>query len=187
MSYPLITRRLVIEPLVEADVAEFLAYRRDPEVARWQSWTPDYTAADARRLIAGQPTTVLPGPGSWLQLAIRARDGSPLHGDVAIHRLDGQPDTFEIGVTLAPQSQGLGLATEAVATVLDFLFAEGHAHRVVAFCDSRNDRVHRLLERVGMRHESRLVEGEFFKDEWTTLDGYAILATEHAPADVIDQ
>jgi Acetyltransferases, including N-acetylases of ribosomal proteins len=187
MSYPLITRRLVIEPLVEADVAEFLAYRRDPEVARWQSWTPDYTAADARRLIAGQPTTVLPGPGSWLQLAIRARDGSPLHGDVAIHRLDGQPDTFEIGVTLAPQSQGLGLATEAVATVLDFLFAEGHAHRVVAFCDSRNDKVHRLLERVGMRHESRLVEGEFFKDEWTTLDGYAILATEHAPADVIDQ
>ena len=125
MSYPLITRRLVIEPLVEADVAEFLAYRRDPEVARWQSWTPDYTAADARRLIAGQPTTVLPGPGSWLQLAIRARDGSPLHGDVAIHRLDGQPDTFEIGVTLAPQSQGLGLATEAVATVLE--------HRVISW------------------------------------------------------
>lgn len=180
MSYPLKTQRLVIEPLVESDVAEFVAYRKDPGVARWQSWTPDYAAADALRLIAGQPTTVLPEPGSWLQLAMRANDGPLLHGDVAIHRVEGQPDTFEIGVTLAPQSQGMGLATEAVAAMLDVLFAEGHAHRVVAFCDSRNDGVSRLLERVGMRHESRQVEGDFFKNEWTTLDGYAILAAEHA-------
>jgi RimJ/RimL family protein N-acetyltransferase len=180
MSYPLVTPRLVIEPLAESDIAEFLAYRRDPDVARFQSWTPDYAAADALRLIAGQPATVLPRPGYWLQLAMRAHDGLLLHGDVAIHRLEGQPDTFEIGVTLARQSQGMGFAIEALTAVLDFLFADGHAHRVVAFCDSRNGRVSRLLERVGMRHESRLVEGDFFKDEWTTLDGYAILATEHA-------
>jgi RimJ/RimL family protein N-acetyltransferase len=180
MRYPLTTQRLVIEPLVESDVAEFVAYRRDPDVARWQSWTPDYAAADALRLIAGQPATALPAPGFWLQLSIRANDGALFHGDVAIHRIEGQPDTFEIGVTLAPRSQGLGIATEAVTAVLDFLFADGHAHRVVAFCDSRNDRVSRLLQRVGMRHESRQVEGDFFKDEWTTLDGYAILAAEHA-------
>ena len=96
-------------------------------MARWQSWTPEYAATDARLLISGQPAAALPAPGSWIQLAVREIAGSQLHGDVAIHRVQGQPDTFEIGVTLAPHSQGMGLATEAVSEVLAFLFTEGDA------------------------------------------------------------
>jgi hypothetical protein len=30
-----------------------------------------------------------------------------------------------------------------------------------------------------MRHESREVDADWFKGEWTTLDGYAVLAREH--------
>jgi RimJ/RimL family protein N-acetyltransferase len=179
VTYPLRTPRLLIEPLTVADVAEFVAYRQAPEVARYQSWTPDYTQADALRLVEGQPTSVLPTEGSWLQLAVRPAAGGTLHGDVAIHRLADQPDTFELGVTLAPASQGVGVGAEAMGAVLEFLFAEEGAHRVVAFCDARNEPVRRLLDRVGMRQESRQLDADFFKGEWTTLDGYAILAAEY--------
>jgi aminoglycoside 6'-N-acetyltransferase len=48
----------------------------------------------------------------------------------------------------------------------------------VAYCDSRNAPVARLLRRVGMRHESQCVEADCFKGEWATLDGYAVLARE---------
>jgi RimJ/RimL family protein N-acetyltransferase len=177
--------RVLIEPLAEADVAAFTAYRRVPDVARWQGWDVDYDAADAHRLVAGQPSGDLPGPGDWLQLAVRSPDRAVLHGDVGLHRPADQPHTFELGVTLAPQAQGRGLATEALRCVLAHLFDAGDggagAHRVVAFCDARNAPVAALLRRVGMRHESRQVEADWFKGEWATLDGYAVLAREFRP------
>lgn len=178
--YPLITPRLRIAPLAERDLARFVAYRRDLSVARWQSWEPSFSEPDARALLAAQPSTALPAPGQWLQLAAHLADDATLCGDVAVLRVAGQPDTFELGVTLAPAAQGQGLGAEAVARVLAFLFAEGQAHRVVASCDARNAPVARLLSRVGMRHESRQIDADFFKGEWTTLDGYAVLAREHA-------
>lgn len=71
------------------------------------------------------------------------------------------------------------MAGEAIERLLMFLFDEVRAHRVVAFCDSRNARVASLLRRVGLRHESRQLEADMFKGEWSTLDGYAILAREY--------
>lgn len=173
--------RVLVEPLAEADVAAFAAYRRVPDVARWQSWDADYDEAAARRLVAGQPAGDLPGPGEWLQLAVRSPDRADLHGDVGLHRLADQPRTFELGVTLAPRAQGRGLATEALRCVLAYLCEDAGAHRVVAFCDARNAPVAALLRRVGMRHESRQVEADWFKGEWATLDGYAVLARELRP------
>jgi RimJ/RimL family protein N-acetyltransferase len=179
VPYPLRTARMVVDPLVEADVPEFVGYRQDPDVARWQSWTPDYSRADALELISGQPTSDLPHAGGWVQLALRSSDAGNLLGDVAIHRLDSQPDTFEIGITLAAASQGRGLASEALDRVLEFLFIANAAHRVVAQCDARNEPVARVLRRTGFRQESRQVDADFFKGEWTTLDGYALLAREY--------
>lgn len=172
---------MVIDPLVEADIPEFVAYRRDPDIARWQSWTPEYSEADALRLVAGQPSSELPEVGGWIQLALRPNDRTRLLGDVGIHRLDDQPDTFEIGITLASAAHGKGLASEALDGVLQFLFTDGSAHRVVAQCDARNEPVARLLRRVGFRQESRQVDADFFKGEWSTLNGYAILAGEYRP------
>jgi aminoglycoside 6'-N-acetyltransferase len=181
--YPLLTDRLAIAPLTTAEAEAFVAYRRDPAVARFQSWDVDYGPDDAARLIAGQPSTELPGPGGWLQLGVRERgpdvDLGALLGDVAVHTLEDQPDTYELGVTLAPAAQGRGVGAEAVARVVDHLFREADAHRIVAHCDARNAAVARLLTRVGLRHEGRAVEADHLKGEWTSLDSYARLRREH--------
>ena len=176
------TTRLTIDPLSERDVDAFSEYRRNPDVARYQSWDIDYSTADAEHLVAGQRDGQSPSPGSWLQLAVRETASGRLLGDLALHRLDGQPDTFEIGVTLAPSSQGRGIAAEALGALLDFVFDSAQAHRVVAFCDSRNNSVARLLMRLGFRRESSQVDADWFKGEWTTLDGYAMLQRERGSA-----
>ena len=176
--YPLTTLRLRIEPLAEADIEAFVAYRREPDVARWQGWTTDYSADDARSLVASQPTGAIPPAGEWLQLGVHPIDGSTLLGDVAVHTLDDQPDSYEVGVTFDPAHQGRGLAAEALRALVDHLFVEHGAHRVVAFCDARNRPVGHLLQRVGFRLESHQVEADFFKNEWTTVDGYARLDRE---------
>jgi RimJ/RimL family protein N-acetyltransferase len=89
-----------------------------------------------------------------------------------------QPQTAEIGITLARASQRSGLASEALAAVIDKLFEEYGIHRIYAEADDRNLAVHRLLERLGLRCEARLVEADWFKGEWSTLRVYAILSRE---------
>lgn len=178
MAFPIRTGRLLLSPLGPADRDAFVAYRQEPDVARWQSWTPAFSSADADVLLAAQPNAVVPGSGSWLQIAIRDAESGALRGDVAIHALEEQPDTYELGVTLAPSAQGAGIATEALRAVVDALVGTLDAHRVFALTDERNAPASRVFSRLGFRHEGRAVEADWFKGEWTTVDTWAVLGGE---------
>lgn len=180
-SYPLQTGRLVIEPLAVSDLTDFVTYRQLPEVARWQSWTVEYSSTDGLELIRAQAGYGnSPPAGKWLQLAVRSVDREVLYGDVAVGASVGEPDTFELGTTLVPTHQGQGLAAEAVGAVVEFLFTVAGAHRLFVVCDSRNTAAARLVRRIGFRHESHQVAAEYLKGEWTSVDSFALLAHEYA-------
>ncbi|WP_439692659.1 acetyltransferase [Curtobacterium sp. SP.BCo] len=179
LEFPLLTERFAMTPLGTADRTAFTAYRRDPDVARFQSWTPDWSDADTDALIADQPTELRAQSGAWLQLAVHDRAATRLVGDVAVHALADQPDTYELGVTLAPSSQGVGAGQETLGHLVDALFRAQGAHRVTATTDARNTAAARLFQRLGFRHEGRAVDADWFKDEWTTLDTWAVLRDEH--------
>jgi len=178
MAILLMTERLQMSALDLSDIDAFVVYRQDPLIARYQSWDLSYDVTRARQLVASQTSGNLPIPGGWLQLAVRDRATRELQGDVAIHTSPDQPDTYDLGVTFARTNHRRGLATEALIRVLHFLFDDVGAHRVTATCDARNAPVARLLRRVGMRQESSQIEADWFKGEWTTQDGYAVLAHE---------
>ena len=182
MTRALLTERLEITPLEQADTAAFTAYRQHPEVARYQSWVVEFSAADAEALVRAQPPSGVPEPGEWVQLGLRARAAAHgrrvLVGDVAVGADAVQPDTFELGVTLAPEHQGQGYAGEALAAVIDWLMRERGAHRVHMQGDARNLAVLTLMRRLGLRHEGTLLEGDWFKGEWTTLERYGLLRRE---------
>ena len=63
---------------------------------------------------------------------------------------------------------------------MSVLFEQHRMHRVFAQVDDRNAPVHRLLERLGLRCEARLIEADWFKDDWSTVRTYAILEREYA-------
>jgi RimJ/RimL family protein N-acetyltransferase len=168
----------MIRPLSEADVAGFVGYRGDPDVARWQSWDADYTDADARRLVADQHGWTQPPPGEWMQLAMIESATDRLVGDLALHLFAEQPDTWEIGFTVSSAYQRRGFATEGARALLDALFAGFGAHRVVASCDARNAGSVGVLKRLGMRHEASELESDWFKGEWTSVERYAVLQRE---------
>jgi RimJ/RimL family protein N-acetyltransferase len=169
------TDRLLLRRFLHADLEAFVAYRSDESVARFQSWDPSYSMADAERFLA-EDSNLAPGqPGQWLQIAIEERGSGNLCGDCAVRVTAEQPRTAELGVTLAPHYQNQGIASEALMATLDWLFGEQDMHRVYAQADDRNKAVHRLLERLGFRLEARLIEADWYKGEWTTLRIYAVL------------
>lgn len=180
MTFPLVTARLIIAPLGAADRDAFVAYRRVPEVARWQGWAPSYSEADADELIAAQPRLIESGSGRWTQLGVH--HSGTLIGDLAVHALESQPDTYELGVTVAPAWQGAGFALEALGALTDHLFTAQAAHRVFAVTDARNQPAARLFQRLGFRHEGRNLKADWFKGEWTSTDTWAMLRSEATSA-----
>ena len=178
MAAEIVTERLRLRPFQVEDLEAFVAYRSDPEVARYQSWDVSYSMTDAQSFLTSQRQMELGQPGEWLQLAIVDRRTGSLCGDCAARVEIDPPVTAEVGVTLAPSRQSKGLATEALAAVVTALFEQHGIHRVFAEADDRNAPVKRLLERLGFRCEARLVEADWFKGEWSTLRLYAMLDRE---------
>jgi aminoglycoside 6'-N-acetyltransferase len=169
------TPRLILRHFRPSDLATLLAYRNDPEVARYQSWS-GMTEANAAAFVAEQAKQPVAVAAAWLQIAIERKEAGEHIGDLAL-KTDGQGQA-EIGYSLSRSFQGQGYASEAVRALHDYLFAELALHRVVAVADVRNVRSTRLLERVGMRCEGHFIESFWFKGEWTDEYLYAILARE---------
>jgi len=174
----IVTERLRLRPFQVDDLAAFVAYRSDPEVARYQSWDCPYSMAAAEAFLSSQSGLEPDRPGEWLQLAIVDRETGTVYGDCAARVVIDQPETAEVGVTLARANQGKGLAAEALTALVTNLFERRGMHRVFAEADDRNAPVRRLLERLGFRREARLVDADWFKGEWSTLRIYAVLDRE---------
>lgn len=167
----LVTERLRMRPFRADDLPAFVAYRSAPEVATYQSWDETYSMEDAERFLESQRNVSFGQPGEWLQLAAIDRSTGALCGDCAVRVLTDQPATAELGITLAPDHQGRGLATEALAAVIKALFEHHGIHRIYAEADDRNVRVHRLFERLGFRCEARIVEADCTLRVYATLRG----------------
>jgi RimJ/RimL family protein N-acetyltransferase len=102
----ILTERLSLRPFRVDDLEAFVAYRSDPEVARYQSWDHTYSMDDAKSFLSSQREVVFGQPGEWLQLAMVDRETGTVCGDCAVRVVTDQPATAEVGVTLAQASQG---------------------------------------------------------------------------------
>lgn len=165
MEYPLVTERLSIWPLGLHDLEVFVGYRQDPEVARYQSWSPDYSQTQAGQLIEGQENQTFPVPGDWLQLGIHLLGSTQLIGDLALHNVEGELGCFEIGFTLASSFQGMGYAREAASALVINLEQKHDAQRLIASTDARNLASISLLNQLGFAHDPNRDWEEFFKGE----------------------
>jgi RimJ/RimL family protein N-acetyltransferase len=175
---PLESERLILRGFTDADLPILLAYRNDPEIARYQSWD-SFSEAEAKVFLREQQALEPGTPGKWFQFAIEEKSSGLLVGDCALH-IDDAGQQGEIGFTLAGQQQGKGFATEAVTRMCDYAVTDLCLHRLVAICDCRNHTSVALLERLGFRREGHFIKNIFFKGEWGDEYLYAMLKAEWA-------
>jgi aminoglycoside 6'-N-acetyltransferase len=159
------SERLRIRRFKDSDLAPFMAYRNDPEVARYQSWD-SLDEQEASTFIREVMSARAGVPGEWIQFAIESKVTGDLIGDCGLRVAEHEPYRAEIGFTLAREYQGRGFASEAVSRLLDYAFGTLKLHRVIAIADCRNTPSWALLERVGMRREGHFLENLWFKGEW---------------------
>lgn len=134
--------------MTATDLDAFLAYRGDPEVARYQSWEQMSAEQAAGFLAHCGSVAPLLRPGHWVQIAIADTETDALLGDMGWH-LSEDSQEVELGVTLSRAAQGEGHATRAMDGAVRHVFAETPAVRVVAYADLRNLPSRALLRRAG--------------------------------------
>ncbi|MFN2386243.1 MAG: GNAT family N-acetyltransferase [Thermoanaerobaculia bacterium] len=155
------TPRLRLRRFERADLPALLAYRNDPEVARYQSWE-SFTEADGEAFIEAQSRSAPGQPGLWFQFAITVPPDRRLVGDCGLHV--GDDGVAEIGFTLSREGQGRGFGAEAVREVIRYAFRELGMQRIQAIVDARNEAAIRLLRRVGLLEEKQLARWTWFKN-----------------------
>jgi RimJ/RimL family protein N-acetyltransferase len=135
------------------DLAAFQAYRAIPELGRYQGWTP-MPGHEAVAFLTRMHEKPLLQRGEWIQLGIADRATDELIGDIGIYLSDDGAGA-EIGFTLAPPSQGRGIATAAVRAAVQLIFDSTPVRQVTGMTDTRNLASARLLERAGFtwRHD----------------------------------
>jgi RimJ/RimL family protein N-acetyltransferase len=154
-----------------------MAYRNDPEVARYQSWE-GITESEAHEFIQDMKEIQPWAPGEWVQIAIELKETGLLVGDCALKIADDDERQAEIGYTLSRAYQGRGIGSEAVTCVLEYAFASLGLHRVIAITDCENAASVALLERLGLRREGHFRQNVWFKGKWGDEYLYAMLQEE---------
>jgi RimJ/RimL family protein N-acetyltransferase len=148
MDIQIKTQRTVLRRLSLSDSQALFDYRSLPEVYRYQGWFPK-TLADAEDFIREHSLETKGEIGQWVQLGIYSRIDDFLMGDCGYQTIS--KDEAEIGYTLAPPFHGKGIATEIVATLLNYLFEHAYFSKIKASTDPENNPSIRVLEKTGFQ------------------------------------
>ena len=172
------TRRLLLRPFEAEDLEALHAILSREDVVRYL-YPPPATEQDVRDRLAGRiPRTRFARTGDGIGFAAVRRDSGELIGDCSLSLKSAEHLQGEIGFVFHPGHHGHGYATEAAEALVRLGFGTFGLHRLIGSLEARNGASARVLERLGMRRESHLVENELVKGEWQSELVYALLASE---------
>lgn len=173
------TDRLIVRHLRETDLPYYLAYRNDPEVARYQGWE-HITREQAETTISEQMRMAPATPGKSFLFAVELKSAGRIIGDLGLVVREHDPHQGMTGYTFDRAYQGKGYASESFVGMLDFVFdpAGPNMHRIFALVEPENTPSVRLLERTGFRREGHFVRARWFKGRWVDDYQYAMLQAE---------
>ncbi|MGY0694671.1 GNAT family N-acetyltransferase [Virgibacillus sp. FSP13] len=101
-----------------------------------------------------------------------------LVGMVGFHGIDWSNRKTSIGYWLSEKYQGRGLMTRAVAALIDYAFTAYNLNRVEIQCGIANQKSKAIPERLGLKQEGIIRDGEYLYDHYHDCVLYSVLSQE---------
>jgi RimJ/RimL family protein N-acetyltransferase len=158
------TKRLLLRPVVDGDLASLHAILRNPEVMRYWATLPHQDVQQTRDWIVSNRAEII--AGTEIEFVVEF-DGR-LIGRVAIWQSE------EIGYLFDPAYWHRGFAREAVTGLLDVAFSDRGWTKVTAEVDPRNTSSLRLLEQLGFHWTDFQANAYCVGDRWMDSLGLAL-------------
>ncbi len=141
------TERLVIRRFEESDAAGLLDYFAEPRV---NCFAGEKLAGRKEALAEAEKKSWDPS-----QFAVCLKEDGALIGNLFAMM---EEDTYSVGWNFNAEFEGKGLAGEAAAGLLRYLFTQKEARRIYCYVEEDNIRSQKLCNRLGMRQEGIFVE-----------------------------
>ncbi len=168
------TERLILRVAEYRDAKAIFSYRSDSKTNKYQGWIPK-TIEDVDSFLENISSEINVAE-TWFQFVIIEIEGNEILGDIGIHFIDDKQ--AEIGCTLDKKHQGKGYATEALESIIDYLFIDLNKHRIICSIDPQNISSIELVKRLGFRKEAHFKESILINGVWVDDVIYAILKKE---------
>lgn len=169
------TERLILRKVVLDDAAAMYVWMSDPEVCKYERWNPhpniDYTRGSIQEYYS------IYDSDSKYHWGIQC--GDELIGSISAVSVDDNDKKATLGYRLSQENWSNGYATEAVKTVVAFLFEEVRMNRVEASCSVKNAASGRVLQKAGFSLEGHAKEYFFCNAGFQDSDLYGFLASDY--------
>ena len=144
------TERLTLRRFSTNDAeAMFSNWCNDARVSEYMSWEPHGNIA-VTRAILGDWVMAYSNP-AYYHWGIEM--GGELIGSISAHNVNERIRSCEVGYALSYDKWNMGIMTEALTALLDFLFDEVGFNRVGALHRLENPASGRVMEKCGMQLE----------------------------------
>lgn len=170
----IITERLVIRRFERSDWEDLFEYLSDEEVVKFEPYHVFSEEQAKEESIRRSERKDF--------FAVCLKETGKVIGNLYLGK--SELDTWELGYVFNRNYQGKGYATESAKALMDKMFKEEKARRIIAMCNPKNEPSWHLMERLHMRREGFLLQNVYFKTNdlgepiWLDTYEYAILKTE---------
>lgn len=174
------TPRLVLRRFSLDDAqAMYDNWASDPEVTRFLTW-PAHKSPDVTAMIVAQWVDAYAKDDAY-QWAITLREnGDAPIGSIAVVSHSELIMKAEIGYCIGRSWWGMGIMTEALGAVMDFLFDQAGVQRIEARHDTRNPASGAVMRKCGMKYEGTHRMADWNNQGICDASYYALLAAERA-------
>ena len=172
------TERLILRRFVESDAeAMFRNWVNDADVTKYLTWQP-HGSIDVTRKISLSDISKYENLTHY-QWAIVSKSLSEPIGGINVVKIDEMCNCIEIAYRLGKAWWHQGYASEALSSVIKFLFEQVGANRIAAAHDTRNPNSGKVMLKCGMRYEGTLRQSGYNNHGVYDAAYYAILADEY--------
>lgn len=168
------TKSLIIRKFMPDDFEDLYEYLSQEEVVEYEPYGVFTKEECKKEAIARSENTAF-----W---AVCLKGSNKLIGNIWLEKQE--LETWELGYVFNSNYQGKGYASEAAFALVDDVFRNKKAYRVIAMCNPLNKSSWKLLERLNFRREGHLIKNNYFKKDkqgnpiWIDTFEYGILCDE---------
>lgn len=148
---PLIAENAILRPHRPSDLPAFETFLLDDEATRFMAFTPGQKSREGAASMMDAVIGSYAGPSPICSLTIADRETNEYLGSAGAAEAGDRK--LEVFVTLLPDAQGKGLASEAMRLLAAHLFQTSGATELIADVVAENEAAIRLFKGLGYRKQ----------------------------------
>lgn len=175
----LVTARLRLRPLEDADVDDLWPNVSDPELSRMMTWAAHTDRSQTLGFIHAMRTALAEGTAATWAIEVDGRVAGVISlGHIQFAMAALRVDHGELGYWIAPALRGTGMTTEAGQAVVRFGFEDIGLHKIRVRCVEENIASRRVIEKLGFRLIGREEDDVWRDGRWWTMRSYELTTSE---------